>query len=98
MVLARALSHPNSPLLRLLERRSEILGKAALAASPQVKADKRPYRPNHKMTKGEIEQIVVAYQNGATTYALAAKYSAGRHTIARQLRKAGVTLRERNKH
>lgn len=97
VVLARALSHPSSPLVRLLERRSEILSHAALAASPQVRAEKMPYRPNHKLTKEEIEQIAAAYQNGTTTYALAAKYGAGRHTIARQLRKAGVTLRERNK-
>lgn len=66
-------------------------------ASPQVRADKQPYRPNRKLTKDEVEQIAIAYRNGATTYALAAQYGAGRHTIARQLRKAGVTLRERNK-
>ena len=69
----------------------------ALDASPQVRRPERAYRQNRKLTKDEVGQIAAAYRNGATTYVLAAQYGAGRHTIARQLRKAGVILRERNK-
>lgn len=97
VVLTRALSSPHSPLLRLLERQSEILSKAALTASVQVKVEKRPYRPNKKLTSAEIVQVVADYQAGESTRALGKKYGAGRHTIARQLRKAGVRLQGRSK-
>lgn len=96
VVLTRALSNPYTPLLRLLERQSAILNKKLLDTSLQVKTSERTYRPNKKLTKAEIEQIAIAYKAGESTRALGRKYGAGRHTIARQLKKSGVTLRVRN--
>jgi IS30 family transposase len=49
------------------------------------------------LTKDEVGQIAAAYREGRSTYELAKTHGVGRHTIARQLRRAGVTLRERNK-
>jgi transposase-like protein len=54
----------------------------------------RPYRMHRKLNLGEQAELVELYGAGASMVELAEKFECHRQTIARQLKKAGVTLRE----
>jgi len=62
-------------------------------ASPHVKTGKRKYRPNRRLTLAERVQLAEQYQLGLSALDLARQYGINRHTVAKHLRKEGVTLR-----
>ncbi len=49
-------------------------------------------RQKHHFSNKEVEDIISAYQSGATTYELAEKYNCHRRTIATQLKKRGINV------
>lgn len=64
-------------------------------ASTEVKASRsRPYRMHRKLNLGEQTELVRLYEAGASMVELSEKFECHRQTIARQLKKAGVELRE----
>jgi DNA invertase Pin-like site-specific DNA recombinase len=50
-----------------------------------------------RLTPDELQQVLELYRLGKSTYTLARQFGTDRHTITRQLRRGGVTLRSRQK-
>lgn len=52
-------------------------------------------KPRQKiLSKDEVDEIVIQYQQGATIYKLADLYGCHRQTISRHLKKNGVEMRD----
>ena len=59
--------------------------------------DRHDYRMNRKLNPTEQAKLAEQYQLGISALELARRYKVHRQTIARQLKKEGVELREQQK-
>ncbi|WP_345613799.1 helix-turn-helix domain-containing protein [Streptomyces sanyensis] len=97
--LADSLSNPSAPLLRLiktLERRGEDVRAQVepIVADPVVATQ---VKENRKLSPDEVAELVVTYQQGATTTALSQRFGVHRQTVDQHLVRAGVTKRSQLK-
>jgi Putative ATPase subunit of terminase (gpP-like) len=70
-----------------------LLGSIQPVFRPASQVVRRPFRLEVRLTPGEREEIVAAYQAGAPSTALATTYGLGKGSVLRLLRNAGVAMR-----
>jgi hypothetical protein len=87
--LIGALSHPSPQVKRLLELADE---PPTAVTSPRATLLSQDRSARH-LTEHEIDQLVVAYQAGATVYQLAAQFHIHRTTVGKHLRAKGIDTR-----
>ncbi len=63
---------------------------------PPVDGAARPRELQRHLTGTEVEELVVAYQSGATVYELAELYGCRRATVSDHLKRVGTTMRLRS--
>ncbi|MDB2217737.1 hypothetical protein [Mycobacteroides abscessus] len=99
MRLRESLSSSSSGFARLLRSgHFETLANSLVVVSPEVGAGKQEsYREMRKLGTVERSELVTLYEAGASALELARKFECHRQTVARQLKKAGVELREQKK-
>jgi DNA-directed RNA polymerase specialized sigma24 family protein len=96
VLLREALSRQNTPLDRLIRA-----GQPDLTATPQQSesmdinaVNPDIYHAHRKLNPSELAELAVLYEAGTSMVELGKKFECNRLTIARQLKKAGVKLRE----
>lgn len=93
MLLRESLSSDKGPFAKLIRRGHPDPREAAV--SPHANSEKdRPYRMNRKLSPDDLKELCSLYETGFSMVQLAEKFECHRQTIARQLKKAGVDLRE----
>jgi len=98
VLLREALSSENTPFAKLLRLAKNGGSSTARPASLQVnEVDPRQYGMYHLLTTTACIDLAERYRAGASATELARRYNVHRQTIARQLKKAGVELREQQK-
>lgn len=98
MLLREAVSNQNSPFVKLIRSGQDGLSSDGDPVFPQVKeVDPNTYRMNRKLTPTQRAKLAEEYRFGMSALELARKYQVHRQTIARQLKKEGVLLREQLK-
>lgn len=98
VLLHESLSSENTPFAKLLRLAKNTGSSAARPVSPQVnEVDPRKYEMYHLLTPTECIDVAERYRAGASATDLARQYNVHRQTIARQLKKAGIELRDQKK-
>jgi transposase len=87
--LRACLSNFGPPLERILRSRAEDPVRDLSDKDP----DRRVLQLNHKLTPAELDELVVAYQAGASLRALSRRFQVHEQTVRRQLQQRGVRLR-----
>lgn len=96
VLLREALSSQNSAFAKLVRH-----GRSATtddSESAQItRGEPRPYRMNRKLSPADLKELCTLYEAGVSMLQLAQKFECHRHTVARQLEKAGVQIRPQKK-
>jgi DNA-binding CsgD family transcriptional regulator len=93
MGLVRALSRPSWPVRRLLD-----LAKT-WPDGPPVEVPEHPkYRTMRHLRPEELDQLVQAYQSGATVHELAAQFGINRFTVGEHLQRRGIDTKPSGLH
>jgi hypothetical protein len=87
--LMEALSSPRRPVRRLLELALNWPNDAAQTQQSPVGT----YRTARQLRPAAIDQLVVAYQAGATTHELAVRFGIWRGTVGKHLKERGIDTR-----
>ncbi|WP_133903149.1 helix-turn-helix domain-containing protein [Actinophytocola oryzae] len=89
MGVVKALSHPDRPVLRLLE-----LANSWSTGSPiEVAATEVTCKTARQLKPAEIDKLVDTYQAGATVFQLAEQFGINRITVGRHLKTRGIDTR-----
>jgi DNA-directed RNA polymerase specialized sigma24 family protein len=96
VLLRESLSSQNSAFAKLIRSgQPDLAANDIDLASTEVTVSKsRPYRMHRKLNPGEQAELVRLYEAGESMVELSEKFECHRQTVARQLKKAGVALRE----
>jgi hypothetical protein len=95
VLLREALSRQNTPLDKLIRAGEATTGESELMQVNAVNTG--TYRMHRKLSLAEQDELVVLYEAGASMLDLSKKFETHRHTVARQLAKAGVEIRSQRK-
>ncbi|MGJ6122304.1 hypothetical protein QN239_06985 [Mycolicibacterium sp. Y3] len=98
MLLREALSRQETPFAKLLRLAKDTKfdgERPELLQVNTVNVDK--YRMHRKLNPAQQAEMVALYEAGASMLDLSKKFETHRHTVARQLAKAGVEIRSQRK-
>jgi transposase len=88
--LSACLSNFGPPLDRVLRSRTE----DPVRHPGECGRDRQGFRPNHKLRPAELDDLVAAYQAGASLRALGRQFNVHEQTVRRQLQQRGLVLRQ----
>jgi hypothetical protein len=83
--LVEALAHPDRQARRLLD-----MGATWPNSGPEKLPEPVPYRTQRQLQPAEVDQVVEAYQVGATALELASRFGVYRTTIGKHLQSRGI--------
>lgn len=98
MLLREALSSQNTTFAKLMRSGQDDVSDDRMPPLPQVKAvDPGRYRMNRKLTPAQRAKLAEEYRFGMSALELAGRYKIHRQTVARQLKRDSVPLRQQLK-